>query len=74
MASMNICSARDIDLVVMGTSGEENAAEAFTGNHTEQVIKISKCPVLSVRDGFQIKDFNKIVLAVNVIKDNAHVA
>jgi nucleotide-binding universal stress UspA family protein len=63
----------NIDLVVMGTSGEENATEAFTGNHTEQVIKISKCPVLSVRDGFQIKDFNKIVLAVNVIRDNAHV-
>jgi nucleotide-binding universal stress UspA family protein len=63
----------NIDLVVMGTSGEENASEVFTGNHTEQVIRISKCPVLSVRDGFQIKDFNKIVLAVNVIKDNAHV-
>ncbi len=63
----------NIDLVVMGTSGEESAAEAFTGNHTEQVIKISKCPVLSVRDGFQIKDFNKIVLAVNVIKGNEHV-
>ncbi|HET6543870.1 MAG TPA: universal stress protein [Chryseolinea sp.] len=62
-----------IDLVVMGTSGEENATEAFTGNHTEQVIKISKCPVLSVRDGFQVKDFNKIVLAVNVIKGSAHV-
>jgi nucleotide-binding universal stress UspA family protein len=62
----------DIDLVVMGTSGEENAAEVFTGNHTEQVIKISKCPVLSVRDGFQIKDFDKIVLAVNVIKDTSH--
>jgi nucleotide-binding universal stress UspA family protein len=56
----------------MGTSGEENAAEVFTGNHTEQVIKISKCPVLSVRDGFQIKDFDKIVLAVNVIKDTSH--
>lgn len=63
----------NIDLVVMGTSGEENATEVFTGNHVEQVIKISKCPVLSVRDGFQIKDFNKIVLAVNVIKNNAHV-
>lgn len=63
----------NIDLVVMGTSGEENASEAFTGNHTEQVIKISKCPVLSVRDGFLINDFNKIVLAVNVIKDNPHV-
>jgi nucleotide-binding universal stress UspA family protein len=63
----------NIDLVVMGTSGEENASEAFTGNHTEQVIRISKCPVLSVRDGFQIVDFKKIVLAVNVIKNNEHV-
>ena len=58
-----------IDLVVMGTSGEENAQEVFTGNHTEQVIKISKCPVLSVRDGFNINDFKNIVLAINVIKD-----
>lgn len=63
----------NIDLVVMGTSGEENATEVFIGNHTEQVIKISRCPVLSVRDGFQINDFNKIVLAVDVIKDNARI-
>lgn len=62
-----------IDLIVMGTSGEENATEAFTGNHTEQVIKISTCPVLSVRDGYQVKDFSKIVLAVNVMKDKSHV-
>jgi nucleotide-binding universal stress UspA family protein len=61
-----------IDLVVMGTSGEENASEAFTGNHTEQVIRISKCPVVSVRDGFQIGDFNKIVLAVDVIENTEH--
>lgn len=64
---------QEIDLVVMGTSGEENATEVFTGNHTEQVIRISKCPVLSVRDGFQINEFNKIVLAVNVIKDNPYI-
>jgi nucleotide-binding universal stress UspA family protein len=63
----------NIDLVVMGTSGEENASEVFSGNHTEQVIRISKCPVLSVRDGFQIEDFRRIVLAVNVIRDNEHV-
>lgn len=63
----------NIDLVVMGTSGEENATEVFTGNHTEQVIRISRCPVLSVRDGFNIDDFKKIVLAVNVIKNKEHV-
>lgn len=62
----------NIDLVVMGTSGEENASEVFSGNHTEQVIRISKCPVVSVRDGFNIQDFKIIVLAVNVIRDNDH--
>jgi nucleotide-binding universal stress UspA family protein len=58
-----------IDLVVMGTSGEERAEEVFTGNHTEQVIQISSCPVLSVRDGFKVQDFDRIVLAVAKIPD-----
>jgi nucleotide-binding universal stress UspA family protein len=60
----------NIDLIVMGTSGEETPKEAFTGNHTEQVIKVSTCPVLSVRDGFRVEDFKNIVAAVNVITDN----
>jgi len=59
-----------IDLVVMGTSGEENAKEIFTGNHTEQVIQVSGCPVISVRDGFQIKDFSNVVLAIALIDQN----
>jgi len=59
-----------IDLIVMGTSGEESAQEVFTGNHTEQVIKISSCPVLSVRDGFAIEHFKNMVVAVNVIQDS----
>lgn len=58
-----------IDLIVMGTSGEENATEAFTGNHTEQVIKVSACPVLSVRDGFIIENFDNMAVAVNVIDE-----
>jgi nucleotide-binding universal stress UspA family protein len=63
-------SSEQIDLIVMGTSGEETPKEVFTGNHTEQVIKISSCPVLSVRDGFRVSDFRNIVAAVNVITDN----
>lgn len=58
-----------IDLVVMGTSGEENVREQFTGNHTEQVISISACPVISVRDGFSAADFMNIVLAVDIMKN-----
>jgi nucleotide-binding universal stress UspA family protein len=59
-----------IDLVVMGTSGEENAKEVFTGNHAEQAIKVSSCPVLSVRDGFIPQDLRTMVVGVDVISDN----
>jgi nucleotide-binding universal stress UspA family protein len=65
-----LMSQENIDLIVMGTSGEENANEVFTGNHTEQVIKVSPVPVLSVRDGFSISEFDNIVMAVSVISDN----
>lgn len=61
---------QDIDLIVMGTSGEETFKEAFTGNHAQQVIKISSCPVLSVKEGFTIADFQNIVAAVCVLTDN----
>jgi nucleotide-binding universal stress UspA family protein len=59
-----------IDLVVMGTSGEENAKETFTGNHTEQTIRVSSCPVLSVRDGFVAENLKTMVIGVDVISDN----
>src|SRR5688572_11444890 len=63
-------SQENIDLIVMGTSGEETVKEAFTGNHTAQVIRMSSCPVLSVKEGFSIEDFQNIVAAVCVITDN----
>jgi nucleotide-binding universal stress UspA family protein len=62
--------AEKIDLIVMGTSGEENAQEVFTGNHTEQAIRISACPVLSVREDFNPQDLKVIVAGVTVITDN----
>jgi nucleotide-binding universal stress UspA family protein len=65
-----LTSEENIDLIVMGTSGEENAQEVFTGNHTQQVIRVSHAPVLSVRDGFELKEFENIVVAVAVITDN----
>lgn len=65
-----IMSQDDVDLIVMGTSGEENAKEVFLGNHTEQAIKVASVPVLSVRDGFSINEFDNIVVAVSVITDN----
>ena len=62
--------SENIDLIVMGTSGEENVKEIFTGNHTEQAIMVSSCPVISVRDGFRIEQFSNIVAAVDIIPGN----
>jgi len=62
--------SENIDLIVMGTSGEQNAKEVFTGNHTEQTIKVSACPVLSIRDGFSIDQLKTMVVAVDVLSDN----
>lgn len=60
----------NVDLIVMGTSGEESASEVFTGNHAEQAIRISSCPVLSVRDGFAIENFKNVVVAVSMLQDS----
>jgi nucleotide-binding universal stress UspA family protein len=60
----------NIDLIVMGTSGEESGIETLSGNHAEQAIRVSTCPVLSVRDGFKAEQFRTMVVAVTVISDN----
>ena len=52
----------NIDLVVMGTTGEENFKEKFTGNHVEQVVAKANCPVLSVREDYRHKDMHHIVV------------
>lgn len=59
----------DIDLVVIGTSGEENIEEFFTGNHAQQIIESAPCPVITVRSEDDLGDLSKIVLGVEFKKD-----
>lgn len=57
---------RAIDLVVMGTTGEETVEELFTGNHTEQVIQKVSCPVISIKENHGWTDLGHIVLGVDL--------
>ena len=57
---------REIDLIVMGTTGEETLEEFFTGNHTEQVIQKVSCPVISIKENHGWTDLAHIVLGVDV--------
>lgn len=59
----------NIDLVVMGTTGEESFEERFTGNHTEQVIQKATCPVLSLKGGYKDLDFSDVVLGIDFEED-----
>ncbi|AHM61473.1 universal stress protein UspA-like protein [Flammeovirgaceae bacterium 311] len=59
------------DLIVMGTSGENTFEEYFVGNHTEQVIRIAKVPVITVKVTDRTTDIRNIVLATDM-NDKAH--
>jgi nucleotide-binding universal stress UspA family protein len=57
---------KEVDLVVMGTSGERSYDELIFGNHTEKIIRISNCPVLSVKNYAGKFEPASMVLAVDL--------
>lgn len=62
----NFLEKRKVDLVVMGTSGENTLEEYFVGNHTEQVVRVSNVPVMSVKVTDHLTEFKNIVLATDM--------
>ncbi|WP_225000023.1 universal stress protein [Cesiribacter sp. SM1] len=54
------------DLIVMGTSGENTFEEYFVGNHTEQVIRIARVPVITIKVTDRPADIRNIVLATDM--------
>ncbi|MEQ9377630.1 MAG: universal stress protein [Imperialibacter sp.] len=54
---------KNIDLVVMGTTGASGLSEVLIGSNTEKVVRFSPVPVLSLREGHEASDIKNIVLA-----------
>jgi nucleotide-binding universal stress UspA family protein len=67
----NFIHKNKIDLVIMGTSGESTFSEIFLGNHTEQVMRISNCPVLSVKQPIERFEPADMVLATDLHTGNS---
>ena len=59
-----------IDLVVMGTSGENTFEEYFIGNHTEQVMREANRPILTIRNQVENFKMENVVIATD-LKTNA---
>jgi nucleotide-binding universal stress UspA family protein len=59
---LNTIKARNIDLVLMGTSGASGIAEILIGSNTEKVVRFSPVPVLAIRDAVDTKSIRNILL------------
>lgn len=64
----NFVDSNKIDLVVLGTTGEERIQEFFSGNHAEQLIEHLSIPVLTIKDNAD-KDIHNIVLGLDLVGD-----
>ncbi|MEM9857317.1 MAG: universal stress protein [Bacteroidota bacterium] len=62
----DIISEHSVDLVVMGTNGTNNFAEALVGSNAEKVVRHANCPVVTLREPVENVDFNTIVFATGL--------
>jgi len=63
-----IISEKKVDLVVMGTAGRSELEQMIIGSNTEKVVRTAHCPVLTVHNKPQSKDFKNIVYATSMDK------
>jgi len=50
---------KDVDLIVMGSNGTSGLKEMLVGSNTEKVVRLSKIPVMVIKqdvDNFEVKD------------------
>ena len=64
-----IISEQKVDLVVMGTRGVTNMQAMVIGTNTERVVRLSRCPILTVQKKPTSTDFKSIVYATAMSKD-----
>ena len=62
----NYVNEHHIDLVVMGTEGEDSLTEIFSGSHAERVIRHTDIPVLAIRDYDPSIRFETILIALDI--------
>src|SRR5688572_22997495 len=53
---------KNIDLIIMGTTGSSGLTEIFIGSNTEKVVRHSRVPVLAVRQAPDISSVKNILL------------
>lgn len=63
-------SENNIDLIVMGTTGESGFLDKIMGSNTSSVIEKVKCPVLAIPAKAKYKGISNIVYAASLTDDD----
>lgn len=67
---VNTAKSKKADLIISGSHGVSGFEEFWIGSNANRVVGHAFCPVITVRNGFQIKDtLKKIVLPIDHSKD-----
>jgi nucleotide-binding universal stress UspA family protein len=56
------------DLIVMGTNGVERGSKKFIGSNAEKVVRLSKCPVITIKGAKQREGCKNIILPLDLEK------
>jgi len=67
---VNTAKSKKADLIISGSHGVSGFEEFWIGSNANRVVGHAFCPVITVRNGFQIKEtLKKIVLPIDHSKD-----
>lgn len=61
---------KNIDLIIMGTTGSSGIAEIFIGSNTEKVVRHAQVPVLAVRQAPSVDSIKNILLPSTLSLDH----
>ncbi|MGK7397940.1 MAG: universal stress protein [Candidatus Cyclobacteriaceae bacterium M3_2C_046] len=62
-----------VNLVIMGTKGSSGVEEVLIGSNTEKVVRLAKCPVLTVKKHVEAEKIKNIIFASNFKEDQENV-
>ncbi len=62
-----VCEAKEIDLIIMGTTGASGAEKVIFGSNTARIMQRCSTPVLAIPEGCEFKGMDKIVFTSNYL-------
>jgi len=57
------------DLIIMGTNGSQGRSSKVIGSNAEKVVRLSKCPVITIKGKCHMQGCENIILPIDIEKE-----